>query len=305
MHKIDLPNWPRREKFDFFSSVSQPFYSVTFRVDVTKLHAYTRAHSLSFYYALVYLATNAANAVENFRYTVRQGEVWLLDERSPIFSIRKGPDTLNKVVSGPFDLDSVLGSVLCSRQTSFLFSSCNVVFIILHIIIAKECCQIRIVCLICGKVKLLAALTALSHTAMHKVFQIFVCVIAKSWDQILVILAIFLVIVDIRIQSLHFLVGFILERSSSIHHSNARTRYRLLGAIHKSNNDFSKCNMIHIPVIPHALEIGFLVQKAVVDFFCCQIDIMVVLVIYIRTPFTICMDRVALSIHDNNTSRIT
>lgn len=86
MHKIDLPNWPRREKFDFFSSVSQPFYSVTFRVDVTKLHAYTRAHSLSFYYALVYLATNAANAVENFRYTVRQGEVWLLDERSPSFT---------------------------------------------------------------------------------------------------------------------------------------------------------------------------------------------------------------------------
>ena len=36
-----------------------------------------------FYYALGYLVTDAVNAVENFRYTIRNGEVWLLDERIP------------------------------------------------------------------------------------------------------------------------------------------------------------------------------------------------------------------------------
>lgn len=35
MQKIDLSTWPRAELFRFFSGVSQPFYSVTFRVDVT------------------------------------------------------------------------------------------------------------------------------------------------------------------------------------------------------------------------------------------------------------------------------
>ena len=35
MHKIDMTTWPRAELFRFFSGVSQPFYSVTFRVDVT------------------------------------------------------------------------------------------------------------------------------------------------------------------------------------------------------------------------------------------------------------------------------
>ena len=83
MQKIDPARWPRAEKFGFFSAVSQPFYSATFRVDVTRLHAYTKRHGLSFYYALVYLATNAVNAVENFRYTVRGGEIFLLDERIP------------------------------------------------------------------------------------------------------------------------------------------------------------------------------------------------------------------------------
>ena len=86
MHKIDLNSWSRKEKFDFFSAVSQPFYSVTFRVDVTKLHTYTKQRGLSFYYALCYLATEAANAVENFRYTIRDGEVWLLDGRIPSFT---------------------------------------------------------------------------------------------------------------------------------------------------------------------------------------------------------------------------
>ena len=47
MHKIDMNTWPRAELFGSFR-VSQPFYSVTFRVDVTNLHAYTKARGISF-----------------------------------------------------------------------------------------------------------------------------------------------------------------------------------------------------------------------------------------------------------------
>lgn len=86
MQKIDRSVWPRAELFRFFSGVSHPFYSVSFRVDVTNLHAYTKAHGISFYYALGCLVTDAINAVENFRYTMRDGEVWLLDERTPSFT---------------------------------------------------------------------------------------------------------------------------------------------------------------------------------------------------------------------------
>ena len=55
MHKIDMTTWPRAELFRFFSGVSQPFYSVTFRVDVTNLHAYTSSR-ISFIMYLGYLA---------------------------------------------------------------------------------------------------------------------------------------------------------------------------------------------------------------------------------------------------------
>ena len=98
MHKIDLTTWPRAELFRFFSAVSQPFYSVTFRVDVTNLHHYAKEHSISFYYALGYLVTDAVNAVENFRYAIRDGEIYLLDERIPSFTdLHPGSETFHIV----------------------------------------------------------------------------------------------------------------------------------------------------------------------------------------------------------------
>lgn len=48
MRYIQKSTWPRAELFDFFSAVSFPFYSVAFRVDVTALHAYTRARASPF-----------------------------------------------------------------------------------------------------------------------------------------------------------------------------------------------------------------------------------------------------------------
>lgn len=87
MQYIDRENWPRREIFDFMSDIQDPFYAVTFTQDVTKLYDYTKAHGLSFYYALTYLVTKAVNRVENFRYDVDGGRVVLLDERVPSFTV--------------------------------------------------------------------------------------------------------------------------------------------------------------------------------------------------------------------------
>ena len=87
--KIELTAWPRAESFRFFSSLDQPFYSVCFRVDVTKLHAYTKSHGLSFYHAMIYFVTQAVNETENFRYTIRNGEVSLLAARTPSFTVLK------------------------------------------------------------------------------------------------------------------------------------------------------------------------------------------------------------------------
>lgn len=98
MREIDPNTWSRREIFDFFSKISNPFYSVTFSVDVTEVYAYAKRSGLSFYYALVYLVTKAVNSVEAFRYGIVDGELVLFDERSPSFTdLKKGSESFHIV----------------------------------------------------------------------------------------------------------------------------------------------------------------------------------------------------------------
>lgn len=88
MRKIDREHWDRREIFEFFSPLSQPFYAVTFRLDVTELCRFCKERCLSFYYAMVWLVTQAVNGTEAFLYTIRGGEIFLLDRREPSFTDR-------------------------------------------------------------------------------------------------------------------------------------------------------------------------------------------------------------------------
>ena len=105
MRKIDMNTWPRRDIFDFFSKISSPFYSVTFNVDVTEAYAYAKRSGVSFYYAMVYLVTRAINSVEAFRYAIVDGELVLLDERSPSFTgLKKGSESFH-IVTMPCEGD--------------------------------------------------------------------------------------------------------------------------------------------------------------------------------------------------------
>ena len=96
--RVDLETWPRRELFTFFGGVSNPYYMVTFRQDVTKLYHYVKAHQLSFYYTLIYCCTRALNRVEAFRYTIRGDAVYRLEERMPSFTdLKKGSEQFHIV----------------------------------------------------------------------------------------------------------------------------------------------------------------------------------------------------------------
>lgn len=95
---FDIENWPRREIYEFFGSMSQPFYSVTFRVDVTKVHSFAKAQGISFYYALIWLVTRAVNLVPEFMLTIRRGAVEQLERRDPSFTdMKKGSECFHIV----------------------------------------------------------------------------------------------------------------------------------------------------------------------------------------------------------------
>ena len=99
--RVDGPDWPRQELFSFFSQIEYPFYTVSLRLDVTKLYAYAKAHGLSFYHALVYFCTQSLNTVENFRYTIRSGGVYLLPRRAPSFTHLQPGSDLFRIITLP------------------------------------------------------------------------------------------------------------------------------------------------------------------------------------------------------------
>ena len=91
--KIDYANWKRRERFEFFSAVSQPFYSVSFNADVTGLYNYTHERGISFYYALCWAVTKAVNSVENMLYFIEGGEIYRFSELQCSFTdMKKGSE---------------------------------------------------------------------------------------------------------------------------------------------------------------------------------------------------------------------
>lgn len=93
MKPIDMLTYPRKDAFAFFSGASNPFYSVTFEQDVTKLYAYTHEKGLSFYHAMSYLVTKAMNQVQMFRYVVKDGVIYEIDGRTPsLTELRKGEE---------------------------------------------------------------------------------------------------------------------------------------------------------------------------------------------------------------------
>ena len=98
MQAVDFAAWPRREIYEFFSPISNPFYSVTFRLDVTRLHRYTKERGLSFYHSLIWLCTRALERVDAFSYAVQDGKVVKLSSRRPSFThLRPGSENFQIV----------------------------------------------------------------------------------------------------------------------------------------------------------------------------------------------------------------
>jgi chloramphenicol O-acetyltransferase type A len=77
--KIDLDSWYRKDHFKFFSQFEEPFFGVTVRIDCTKAYTAAKEKQQSFFLYYLYRALKAANQVEEFRYRIKDEQVFLYD----------------------------------------------------------------------------------------------------------------------------------------------------------------------------------------------------------------------------------
>jgi chloramphenicol O-acetyltransferase type A len=75
MRNIDMQTWSRRQHFQVFSAFDHPHFSMCANVDLKTFYPVVKRRGISFTVATAYVLARAANAIPEFRYRIRPGEV--------------------------------------------------------------------------------------------------------------------------------------------------------------------------------------------------------------------------------------
>jgi len=87
MRKIDMQTWSRREHFEFFNTFNHPHFNLCANMDLTGFLPYVKEHGFSMTAAIIYVISRAANAIPEFRYRMRDGEIVEHEAVSPSVTI--------------------------------------------------------------------------------------------------------------------------------------------------------------------------------------------------------------------------
>ena len=78
-HELDLASWPRKEHFEFFSKFEEPFFGINTVIDCTIAYETSKKKGVSFFLYYLHKTLIAVNAVENFRYRISEGTIYIHD----------------------------------------------------------------------------------------------------------------------------------------------------------------------------------------------------------------------------------
>ena len=100
---IDEKTWKRATHCAVFRNCIEPSFCVTFELDVTKFYREIKKKGLSFTFSLIYMVTECANQIEEFRYRFLDGKIVLFDKIDTAFTYLDKATELFKVVNVPFE----------------------------------------------------------------------------------------------------------------------------------------------------------------------------------------------------------
>ena len=75
MKIIDVNTWNRKQHYNHFMALTDPYFAVTVPFDVTKAYQFTKSNNVSFFGKYLHDCMKAINAVENFKYRIVDEEV--------------------------------------------------------------------------------------------------------------------------------------------------------------------------------------------------------------------------------------
>ncbi|WP_163400157.1 chloramphenicol acetyltransferase [Flavobacterium fluviatile] len=74
---LDLENWNRKEHFEHFSKMEEPFFGVTVEIDCTKAYQTAKKLKTSFFIFYLHKTLVAVNSIENFKYRIAENQIYI------------------------------------------------------------------------------------------------------------------------------------------------------------------------------------------------------------------------------------
>ena len=83
---IDIRTWSRREQFYYFSKMAPTGYSLTVKLDITKMKEVLDSAGMRFFPAYLWLVTKTLNRQQEFRIAEKDGQVGFYDHLTPLYA---------------------------------------------------------------------------------------------------------------------------------------------------------------------------------------------------------------------------
>ncbi len=93
MRKIAIDDWPRKEHFLNFIQFEEPFFNICADVNVTYLKTFSEVNDISFFLSSFYGVLKVVNEIEEFRYRIRDNEVFVHEKIRGGCTILKADNT--------------------------------------------------------------------------------------------------------------------------------------------------------------------------------------------------------------------
>jgi len=101
MQILNKNTWNRKEHFEFFSKMEEPYFGLSLDLDVQKAFTACKKEQRSFFLYYHYLSTRAANTIEAFKYRIQQEDI-IIHDTIHVNTILIRPDTTFRFVYLPY-----------------------------------------------------------------------------------------------------------------------------------------------------------------------------------------------------------
>ncbi|MBC7641055.1 MAG: chloramphenicol acetyltransferase [Flavobacterium sp.] len=125
--KLDLESWNRKEHFEFFNKMQEPFFGISTNIDCTLAYANAKKLRISFFTYYLHKTLIAVNQIENFKHRIIDNDVYIFDTINASATILRDDKTFGfSLIDFNPNLDGFVLSTKIEtervRQTTGLFT---------------------------------------------------------------------------------------------------------------------------------------------------------------------------------------